>query len=54
MVLEAKGSWKKEPTSNAGRVHVPAKMVTDSQFPLKEGEVTIRIVGKTIVVEANS
>ena len=54
MVLEATGSWKKESSSNAGRVHVPAKMVTDSQFPLLEGEVTIKIVGKTLIVEAGS
>lgn len=51
MVLEAKGTMKKEPGSNAVRVHVPAKLTMDSQFPLVEGDVTIRIVGKTLVVE---
>lgn len=61
MVREAKGKFKKESNSNAGRIRVPAKLCLDSSFPFKDGqEVSIRIytppksapMGKSLIVEA--
>ena len=43
MPLKATGTFKKENRSQTGRIYVPAALVRDSQFPLKEGPIEIEI-----------
>ena len=44
------GKFRKEPKSNAGRLSIPAHLVSDSQFPLVEGRVMITIEGKHLII----
>jgi len=37
--------------AKTGAIWVPADMVKDSQFPLKQGKVRIAIQGKRLIVE---
>jgi len=50
MTLKDKGKFVKEKRSFSGRIHVPAALVRDSQFPLREGKVEIRIDGDRLIV----
>jgi len=43
MPLEAEGTFRKDGRSDTGRIYVPAALVRDSQFPLKEGKIKIKI-----------
>jgi len=43
MPLEAGGTFRKDGRSDTGRIYVPAALVRDSQFPLKEGKIKIKI-----------
>lgn len=45
MVLEVIGKFRHEPRSKSSRIQIPAKMVWDSAFPLREGEIIVRIAG---------
>ncbi len=53
MRLVAKGKFSFPSKGNTGIVYIPAHMVRDLQFPLKEGSVEVEILeekGKTFVV----
>ena len=47
MPLEAVGTFRYDVRSKAGRVYVPAALVRDSQFPIEEGKVEIRVEGSS-------
>lgn len=51
MVIETKGTFKKEKKGSTGVLWIPADLVKDSAFPLKPGSVKIKIEGKRLVVE---
>lgn len=51
MVLKNTGTFKLSlPQSWTGIIYVPADMVKDSSFPLKEGKVTVEIQGDSLIV----
>lgn len=50
LVLIWKGNLRKNSQSFAGRLHIPSDIMRDSQFPLKEGQVEISIVGDHLEV----
>jgi len=50
MPLKAVGTYRKDCRSAAGRIYIPAALVRDSQFPLREGKVEIRIDGDRLVI----
>jgi len=50
MPLSGKGTFRLERRSKSGRLHIPAALVRDSQFPIDEGEVDIEIVNKTLII----
>jgi len=50
MPLQSTGTFKLEARSKSGRMHIPAELVRDSQFPLEEGEVTIEIKDNALIV----
>jgi len=50
MPLIGFGTFKHDVRSKAGRVYVPAALVRDSQFPIKEGKIEIRIEGKRLTI----
>jgi hypothetical protein len=50
MVLTATGKFRKERKSNTGVIFIPADIVVDSAFPLKEGRVRVEIRGKELVI----
>jgi hypothetical protein len=50
MPLRSTGTFKLESKSKSGRIHVPAELVRDSQFPFKEGEVSIEILDSKLIV----
>ena len=50
MPLRAFGTFRHDVRSRAGRIYVPAALVRDSQFPLKEGKVEISIEGYRIQI----
>ncbi len=50
MALKALGKFRKERKSNTGVIFVPAIIVVDSAFPLKEGRVEIEIKGKELII----
>lgn len=54
MVVEAIGTFKHDVRSKAGRVYVPAALVRDSQFPIKEGKVEIRVEGNYLIIKNNN
>lgn len=45
------GTFKLSPQSNSGLLYVPANLVIDSRFPIKEGSVIFSFEGKRLVVE---
>ncbi|MEM2571372.1 MAG: hypothetical protein QXP96_06625 [Thermoproteota archaeon] len=51
MPLEAKGKFGKAKKGATGAIWVPAALVRDSQFPLKEGRVLIKIEKDTLIVK---
>ena len=53
MPLEAVGTFRYDVRSKAGRVYVPAALVRDSQFPIEEGKVEIRVEGNHIIIKNN-
>jgi len=50
MPLQSTGTFRLETRSKSGRVHVPAELVRDSQFPLEEGKINIEIIDGKLVV----
>lgn len=50
MPLLSEGTFKLEAKSKSGRIHVPAELVRDSQFPLKEGSVIIEIEEDKLII----
>ena len=50
MVIEAIGKFATHPRSKSSRVQIPARMVWDSTFPLKEGEVLITVEGDHLII----
>jgi predicted NUDIX family NTP pyrophosphohydrolase len=50
MPLQSTGTFKLESKSKSGRIHVPAELVRDSQFPLREGEVFIEIKDNKLLI----
>lgn len=44
------GSYRKDPKSNTGRLYIPAALVRDSTFPLKEGQVTVKIEDDHLII----
>ncbi len=53
MPLKSRGTFRLETGSKSGRLHIPAEIVKDSQFPLKEGEVLIEIQNDKLIVLSN-
>jgi hypothetical protein len=54
MPLKAEGTFKLESRSKSGRIHIPASLVRDSQFPLKEGKVNIEIKENKLIIFIDS
>jgi len=50
MPLRSTGTFRLEARSKSGRLHIPAEIVRDSQFPLHEGEVIIEIINEKLVI----
>jgi hypothetical protein len=50
MPLQSTGTFKLEAKSKSGRIHVPAELVKDSQFPIIEGEVLIEINNGKLII----
>jgi len=50
MPLQSTGTFKLESRSKSGRIHVPAELVRDSQFPIDEGEVSIIILDGQLII----
>jgi len=51
-VTESKGRFQKASKEDTGIVYVPAKMVSDNQFPFREGaRVLIRIQDERLIIE---
>lgn len=50
MPLEDTGTFRKDPKGNTGRLYIPANLVKDSQFPIKEGKVIIKIRGDHLII----
>lgn len=50
MVLKNRGTFKISHKGKTGILYIPADLVKDSTFPLKEGKVTIEIVEKRLTV----
>ncbi len=51
MVLENSGTFKYARSGRTGIIYIPADICRDSQFPLEEGPVTIRIEDGRLIVE---
>lgn len=51
MVLEVIGKFRHEPRSKSSRIQIPARMVWDSAFPLREGGIIIRIEGERLTIK---
>lgn len=50
MVLKVIGAFSHESRSKSSRIQIPARMVWDSAFPLREGKVEIKIEGGRLVI----
>jgi len=50
MVLKNKGTFKFSHKGKTGLLYIPADIVKDSSFPLKEGKVTIEISEDTLII----
>jgi len=50
MVLKDIGTFKLSHKGKTGIIYIPADLVKDSSFPLKEGKVTIRIEDDSVVL----
>ena len=50
MVLKNKGTFKISHKGKTGILYVPADLVKDSTFPLKEGKVTIEILENRLII----
>lgn len=50
MPLQAIGTFKKDQKSFTGHLYIPAALVKDSAFPLREGKVEIRIEDDHLVI----
>ena len=50
---EGVGRFVKSAKSYTGSVYIPSKVVSDSTFPLVDGEVKIRIEGKNVIVSSD-
>jgi len=50
MVTKNTGTFKFSHKGKTGVLYIPADMVVDSAFPLKEGKVEIEIRGKELVI----
>jgi len=50
MPLIDEGNFRKNTRSNTGRIYIPAALVRDSQFPLREGKVKIQIKNKQLII----
>ncbi len=50
MVLKSIGTFKLSHKGKTGLLYIPADLVKDSAFPLKEGKVKIGIEGDSIVI----
>jgi hypothetical protein len=50
MPLRSIGTFRLETRSKSGRIHIPAQIVRDSQFPLEEGEVVIEIKDGNLLI----
>ncbi|MEM3646570.1 MAG: hypothetical protein QW334_00295 [Thermofilum sp.] len=51
MAREGEGKFGYPKRGKTGLIFVPADVTRDSQFPLKPGQVKIRIDGKRLIVE---
>jgi hypothetical protein len=47
---KAKGTFKYSSKGNTGLLYIPAHMVLDSAFPLKEGTVSIEVLDGQLLV----
>jgi len=50
MVTKNTGTFKLSHKGKTGVLYIPADMVVDSAFPLKEGKVEIEIRGKELII----
>jgi virulence-associated protein VagC len=50
MVTKNTGTFKLSHKGKTGIIYVPADMVVDSAFPLKEGSVEIEIKGNELII----
>jgi len=51
MVLENTATFKISPKGKTGILYIPADIVKDSRFPLKEGKIKIKISGETLIIQ---
>jgi hypothetical protein len=52
MVLKGRGSYRTMGKYRTGRLIVPAAVAGDSRFPLREGEVEVRVDGEFLVIRS--
>jgi len=52
MVMKNTGTFKLSHKGKTGIIYVPADMVVDSAFPLKEGKVEIEIKGNELIIRS--
>jgi hypothetical protein len=50
MVLKNGGTFRFSPKGKTGLLYIPADIVKDSNFPLKEGTVTVEISGDKLTI----
>lgn len=50
MVLRNTGTFKFSHKGKTGILYIPADIVKDSRFPLKEGNVTVEISGDILII----
>jgi len=50
MVTKNTGTFKLSHKGKTGVLYIPADMVVDSAFPLKEGKVEIEIRGRELII----
>jgi len=50
VVLKDTGTFKFSHKGKTGILYIPADIVKDSKFPLKEGTVTVEISGEQLII----
>lgn len=48
------GTFKRSPKGNTGLLYIPADIVKDSLFPIREEAVTIRFQGNSLIIEVTT